>query len=155
AGKYCSGKDGNYDCVDGCATNDQCVKAAMAGGDDGGAGKVTCCASHCVDLTNDEANCGQCATTCMASASCCSSQCVEPTTDTTNCGSCGNVCTPKNVGAPVCMSGSCGYDKCAMGFGDCDGDTANGCETDIVGDLKNCGSCRNACMVPPNAAAAC
>ena len=156
AGKYCSGADGKYDCIDGCASNEQCVKAAMAGSDDGGVSKaVTCCDKRCVDVGSDEANCGQCGTACMNTASCCNAQCVEPASDVTNCGSCGHVCAPTNVRAPACMAGSCGYDVCTAGFGDCDGDTTNGCETGTGNDLKNCGSCRNACMVPANATAAC
>ena len=35
--------------------------------------------------------------------------------------------------------------SCNDGYGDCDGDQSNGCETDIYNDSKNCGSCGNEC----------
>lgn len=41
----------------------------------------------------------------------------------------------------VCTSSGC---ACAVGFGDCDGDPDNGCETDLD-DPDNCGTCGNVC----------
>jgi hypothetical protein len=46
----------------------------------------------------------------------------------------------------VCSSGVCGTPACASGFGDCDGNAANGCEQDLTSDLGNCGACGNACV---------
>jgi len=46
----------------------------------------------------------------------------------------------------VCASGVCGAPTCAGGFGDCDGNAANGCEQDLTSDLGNCGACGNACV---------
>ncbi len=40
---------------------------------------------------------------------------------------------------------------CADGWGDCDLDPANGCETDILTSLENCGSCMNRCGAPNTA----
>jgi len=41
-----------------------------------------------------------------------------------------------------------------MGFQDCDGAAANGCEADLRSDLANCGACRSSCALP-NATGAC
>lgn len=44
---------------------------------------------------------------------------------------------------------------CATGLGDCDGNPANGCETDTTTDEANCGSCGNACTVGTCSASTC
>jgi hypothetical protein len=46
----------------------------------------------------------------------------------------------------VCSSGVCGMPACASGFGDCDGNAANGCEQDLTADLGNCGACGHVCV---------
>jgi Stigma-specific protein, Stig1 len=61
----------------------------------------------CVDLTNDNANCGACDNVCMAGTFCnlgqcdlicslpttfCNGQCIDFASDDANCGSCGNAC---------------------------------------------------------------
>jgi Stigma-specific protein, Stig1 len=61
----------------------------------------------CVDLTNDNANCGACDNACLAGTFCnlgqcdlicslpttfCNGQCIDFASDDANCGSCGNVC---------------------------------------------------------------
>ena len=66
--------------------------------------------------------------------------------DPTNCGACGNVCSFPNAGA-LCSSGNCELGACGPGFGNCDGDSANGCEADFETDVKNCGGCGAACDV--------
>jgi hypothetical protein len=45
----------------------------------------------------------------------------------------------------ICTGGACGSPQCASGFGDCDGNAANGCEQDLTGSVDNCGSCGNVC----------
>jgi hypothetical protein len=64
-------------------------------------------------------------------------------TDVNNCGACGTVCSAVN-GAPICTGGVCDI-TCAAGFGNCDGNSANGCEISLQADVNNCGSCGNAC----------
>ncbi|MBK8259177.1 MAG: DNRLRE domain-containing protein [Polyangiaceae bacterium] len=63
-----------------------------------------------------------------------------------NCGACGNTCSPQN-GQPTCTSGVCGLSGCNTGFGNCDGSDLNGCETNLVTSVANCGSCGNTCTV--------
>ena len=63
--------------------------------------------------------------------------------DLKNCGACGNLCTAIN-GTAACVKGVCQI-ACKPGFGNCDGDAANGCEVNLLGDDGNCGACGNAC----------
>jgi hypothetical protein len=43
---------------------------------------------------------------------------------------------------------------CHLGFADCDGDAANGCETGVNG-IMNCGACGRTCPAPVNGTATC
>ncbi len=65
--------------------------------------------------------------------------CEDPTgTDIGNCGSCGNACSTTND-TPSCSNGVCSI-QCATGWGNCDGNIANGCETQL-NTVANCGVC--------------
>ena len=66
--------------------------------------------------------------------------------DPANCGRCGLVCAPAHASGAACVSGACGYSQCDTGFGDCDGNAANGCETPLDTNA-NCGACGNACTL--------
>jgi len=61
-----------------------------------------------------------------------------------NCGSCGKGCSYAN-GAASCNDGVCQLGECNAGFGDCDGNATNGCETNIVSDQNHCGACGRVC----------
>jgi hypothetical protein len=63
--------------------------------------------------------------------------------DANNCGTCGVKCSSTG-GTPSCNAGVCGI-TCEAGKGDCDGNAANGCETNILTSVLNCGGCANAC----------
>ncbi|KAG0587904.1 hypothetical protein KC19_2G199900 [Ceratodon purpureus] len=85
--------------------------------------------------------------------------------DVTNCGSCNKRC-PQPVMLPsalefvqldsyrpdiaTCSNGTCGLVCGKATHANCDGDAANGCETDLFNAVSNCGSCGNACAEPPN-----
>jgi alpha-tubulin suppressor-like RCC1 family protein len=61
-----------------------------------------------------------------------------------DCGGCGVRCEPAHaVGS--CATGSCAIARCAAGFASCDGQTPNGCETDVYADEQHCGSCSRSC----------
>lgn len=62
-----------------------------------------------------------------------------------SCGGCDNACAPENA-VPECPGGSCGIDECVDGFGNCDGNEDNGCET-MLGSPLNCGGCGRTCGV--------
>ncbi|MBK7579276.1 MAG: hypothetical protein IPI67_03635 [Myxococcales bacterium] len=66
-----------------------------------------------------------------------------------NCGACGQACPSQN-GSPVCVGGKCSTGGCSTGYADCDGNTANGCETLTTNDPGNCGGCGKVCATTPN-----
>ena len=78
--------------------------------------------------------------------------CETDITTVQNCGGCGNVCNVPNA-VPACVSGACAVGACNLGFGDCDGNPVNGCETMLTTDA-NCGACGVPCALP-NGTAAC
>ncbi|MBI5531456.1 MAG: hypothetical protein HY898_01995 [Deltaproteobacteria bacterium] len=57
-------------------------------------------------------------------------------------------CTPCPVKHDTagCSNGKCAVDKCDEGWGNCDGDVANGCETDLH-TPQNCGKCGTQCAI--------
>jgi hypothetical protein len=132
-------------------------------------------ANGCEDNLNaDPSNCGACGTVCSnanGAPGCFGGQCTITCTsnfgncdnDVTNgcetnikssvlnCNSCGNVCST-NHGTPSCSNGTCTI-ACAAGYGNCDNDASNGCETQLTTNA-NCGACGTACNLP-NATESC
>ena len=74
--------------------------------------------------------------------------------DPRNCGSCGTACTTAG-GIGVCRAGRCDTGACGVERADCDMNAANGCETNTGDDVRNCGSCGNACPARANASPVC
>jgi hypothetical protein len=64
--------------------------------------------------------------------------------DVNNCGQCGQVCALANAIA-TCSNSQCAIKLCQNLWGDCDGQAANGCESDILADPHNCTGCGRAC----------
>jgi hypothetical protein len=62
----------------------------------------------------------------------------------TDCGDCGVPCLVDHA-EPTCDAGECGVDTCHPGFGDCDGESTNGCELSVDTRLR-CGACDAACQ---------
>jgi hypothetical protein len=69
------------------------------------------------------------------------------TSDVEHCSACGNACVFNNASA-ACQGGTCAIGTCHANFDNCDGQTANGCETDLRSDVNNCGSCGLVCNLP-------
>jgi hypothetical protein len=61
----------------------------------------------------------------------------------TSCGDCDVPCSRLNATAS-CSTGTCTFGTCNAGFDSCDGQTGNGCETQL-GTPSNCAACANAC----------
>jgi hypothetical protein len=136
----------------------------------------------CTDLAMDTVNCGTCGTSCaarmlpnVATPACNAGMCavgvcaanfancdmaaangceVNTQTSTDHCGGCGRQCaTPPNA-VPVCRAGACDF-TCMAGFSDCDRNPANGCETNLNTDARNCMMCGRACPTQPGQTATC
>jgi hypothetical protein len=78
--------------------------------------------------------------------------CEAPLTSLTNCGACGTACSRTNGGA-TCSTGTCNLTTCNGGFGNCDANQTNGCESQLNTN-SNCGACGAACTLP-NSSATC
>jgi hypothetical protein len=61
------------------------------------------------------------------------------------CGGCGQACAPLPNAKVGCSVTTCGIASCNTGWGDCDQNAANGCETDLTQTAAHCGSCTTAC----------
>jgi hypothetical protein len=82
-------------------------------------------------------------------------------TDIGHCGSCSTLCS-KVHNTPTCSGGVCALGGCTGGYDNCDGDTTNGCETNIIsggtlsgGAIPNCGHCGGTCGPFANGTASC
>jgi hypothetical protein len=64
----------------------------------------------------------------------------------TSCGACDITCKSTN-GSVVCNEETleCEVTGCNNGYGSCDGNEANGCETNLVSNATNCGACGRSC----------
>lgn len=118
------------------------------------------------NTTNSAAHCGRCGNACPMGQRCaanvCGLDCPMPNTicgagammtcanlqtDVTHCGTCGNACSASN-GTAGCVAGACTVTSCDAGFGDCDGNAANGCETNINTNASHCAACGIRCPPP-------
>lgn len=160
------------------ATCDLHGKCAIAACDDGYSDCNGLIPDGCeTQVAADPANCGGCAARCElpnATARCTGAKCsVESCSDgfmdcngdatdgcetniladPSRCGSCSNDCT-SSAGNWSCDDGQCAVSQCPDGQADCDGNSANGCETDTTSSVLHCGFCRNICNLP-NATAKC
>jgi hypothetical protein len=87
-----------------------------------------------------------CSGVCGTGKAFCNGNCIDVSSDPNNCGACGNVCSAPQVQSYGCQNGQCTISQCSatMHWLDCDGQFANGCETDkYLSD--NCGVCGNVC----------
>jgi hypothetical protein len=89
--------------------------------------------------------CGGTCVTCPQGQVCCGSACVNTTSNVMNCGGCGFVCGPYPNATAGCFNSSCAIAACNQGWADCNKVVADGCETNIFTDPKNCGGCGNVC----------
>jgi hypothetical protein len=154
-------------CGSACKAGQTCV----AGKCSVSCGALTRCGDKCINTNDDADHCGGCDKACSppmgASSYCtmgqCGSICIkgfddcngvvtdgcETTLATTlkHCGKCGNACPTVDHGTAGCTASTCGIASCDTGFGDCDKDLKNGCETDLHISAMNCGKCGMACTM--------
>lgn len=149
--------------------------ARCYGGADCAAG-LTCCKGLCRNTQSDVVHCAGCGVVCggsNAAGQCVDGQCyltcasgyadcdgdtangceARLATDALHCGACAHACLAQNA-PPLCFASACGHGPCRTGTGDCDGNAANGCETEIRASIANCGACGRACA-PPHAVPSC
>jgi alpha-tubulin suppressor-like RCC1 family protein len=151
AGNICDGRS--------CQPDGRCGSAPCL------SGQIRC--TSCIDPTSDPRHCGACGNMCsdgingtaLCRASTCTLACRgaysdcdrdlsngcerDLFSDLDNCGSCGRRCSTVHA-VPVCTLGNCRL-TCTSGFGNCNGDVSDGCETDLSSNASNCGMCGNAC----------
>ncbi len=120
------------------------------------------------DLSNDINNCGICKQVCAlpnADPQCIAGECqikicklgfkdcnnkpsdgceINTTNDNLNCGDCNIECLV-DYAKTKCDNSKCVIESCNLGYADCDGNYETGCETDILSDDNNCGSCNKKC----------
>lgn len=111
------------------------------------------CGNKCVgdEECVNEGNGYECAVPCKRSGKVkCGGTCVDLLTDRDNCGACGHECRlPGKSDSELketssCREGMCVY-ECDPGFGDCNGDPKDGCETNLWQDPQHCGACGVTC----------
>ena len=155
----CGGECGRCPAGHACS-NGTCVLSCQSG--------LTDCQGVCVDLQRDRDHCGECGRSCAAGLVCdvgtcvatcpvglavCDETCVDLTRNPDHCGACGQGCELPEVEVAYCWDSECAIGVCLAGFGDCDGEVDNGCET-VLDSIANCGRCGSPCELP-HAAAAC
>jgi hypothetical protein len=97
--------------------------------------------------------------TCNPSFSDCDGVCTngcetDTRTSVSHCGVCGRPCVLARA-TTACTAGQCTITRCDPGFGDCDANPANGCETELTENASHCGRCGNACPSVSGAAGVC
>ena len=110
------------------------------------------CGVVCVSLPNANVGCvnGSCVFLgCLPGFADCNSNLTDGCEASLNnspqhCGTCNSPCLLPNAAA-VFVNGTCAIGFCNVGFADCDGIVANGCETNTNTNLQNCGGCNMPC----------
>ena len=120
----------------------------------------------CETLVTTVSNCGACGVVCdvpNASETCASGACEmtacdpgagdcdgvattgceTPLVTLANCGACGAPCALPNA-VETCATGTCAIVSCVGGWGNCDGEATDGCETPLTSPV-DCGACGAPC----------
>jgi hypothetical protein len=63
-----------------------------------------------------------------------------------SCGACGVTCVAAPNSSASCVAGACAS-QCDAGFGDCNHDALDGCESPLLTDKRNCGQCGRVCII--------
>jgi len=63
-----------------------------------------------------------------------------------HCSACDTPCARDNAAA-TCETGTCTFVGCNTNYGNCDANTANGCETDLRTTVNHCGACGEGCSL--------
>ena len=158
-GVACTNPNGTTTCSAGV-----CTPTCSAGYADCDGNNTNGCEAN---LNTSNSNCGACGVICDNGRTCKQGGCAQTTPvcvstfadcdglatngcemnialSVDNCGACGNKCSLPNA-TPACNNSACTISMCNSGFGDCDNNSANGCEVNLSTDPNNCGGCGNTC----------
>ena len=129
------------------ACNDQCVPNNIAGFGCARESCAACSLENAIAICNSDGECvvSVCSDRyqdCDGDEISCE---VNVGFDPLNCGECDFVCPAPPNGLPGCSTGFCTLGGCLPGFGSCDGDNENGCETDVTTSPLHCGECDAPC----------
>jgi hypothetical protein len=112
------------------------------------------CGRSCMGERVASATCvsGACRLTCSAGFADCDGNpangCEVDLSSAMHCGACNRACgASANAVGGTCTDGACRL-SCRPDFANCDGEPANGCETDLSTE-DNCGFCGNNCALAP------
>ncbi|HQK20349.1 MAG TPA: hypothetical protein PLJ27_23020, partial [Polyangiaceae bacterium] len=118
------------------------------------------CTHACPTMAHAQSTCqsGNCGFVCQGRFADCdgnaSNGCeTDLNTDPSHCQQCGNVCPDRAHATTFCAGATCGF-QCLSGYGNCDSNASNGCETDLKTSLSHCGTCGKTCSFS-NASASC
>ena len=130
-----------------CNKNRQCV-GCLADGDcpSGQVCRTSNLGAACAPGCTDDSRCGN-------GQKCCNGACADLTKDVANCGACGTACAATHA-RPTCVASVCKAGTCDSGWGDCNNDGKDGCETNLHVDPENCTACGMSCKIT-NAITAC
>jgi hypothetical protein len=163
-GKRCNNEHGERACVAGV-----CLASCDDGYLDCDGDARNGCES---DALLDPSHCGTCETSCAAEQQCIVGNCVTSScpplrascdedpleceidlaSSTEHCGGCGMTCSLARASAG-CEASRCTVVSCDNGFGDCDGQSPNGCEATLADSVEHCGACGASCRNPHGATA--
>lgn len=82
---------------------------------------------------------------CGGTKKCCAGVCADLDSDVDHCGTCTNGCESGTNSTPTCKKGVCSL-TCDKGYADCDYQSFNGCEINVLGNPLHCGDCKTACL---------
>ncbi len=134
-----------------CEANTACTPATqMAACPLAASGIGACCGTACVDIQNDDTNCGLCGNACPTGSACVLGACAWPDGGTATCNPGNPQGCPAGLtcnGAGGCSPFSCdgGATSCIFGQGDYLGMCCNGVCVDPTQDPANCGTCGATC----------
>lgn len=80
---------------------------------------------------------------CPSGHTACSGICENLAADTANCGGCGSACSTTNA-TPSCVNSACQV-ACNAGFGNCNNNAGDGCESNFNTNADHCSNCGAAC----------